>query len=241
MNRLAKGLLAGSILGIQILTASCGDDFNIIAVDQCESQSQVQQPALVFSGLNWQKEKVSVCWQNLSKEDEPFAEFVKEQVTKYWDSQIELDFVGWGRCGLFKGADIKIKVADERCWSSIGITSVISPTSMVLNFSFKKFAPVCSESVESLYYCIGNSAVHEFGHALGLEHEQDRPDTPEACAESVERNEFFRGNRAYGEWDEKSVMNYCSGASTPSCKDIAAVKHLYGSESDNTAKLILGQ
>lgn len=229
------------ILAVEVLAASCGNDIEMVSAEQCESQGQVKQPALAYTGMVWSKEKVVVCWQDLKKEDEPYAELVKEQVTRYWDSQIELDFVGWGRCNLFSGADIKIKVVDERSWSVVGNAASMVLTSMSLNFTFKKFSPNCSESKDSLSYCIGFVAIHEFGHALGLDHEQNRSDTPEWCANSVEREENFRGNVAYGAWDKNSVMNYCALANKPSCTDIAAVQNLYGPESDTTARLVVGQ
>jgi hypothetical protein len=72
--------------------------------------------------------------------------------------------------------------------------------------------------------------VHEFGHALGYSHEQNRFDAPGECAELKQGPNG--DNVSLTSYDPNSVMNYCNpvynNAGKLSEKDIKALQILYG-------------
>jgi hypothetical protein len=78
-------------------------------------------------------------------------------------------------------------------------------------------------------------AVHEFGHVLGFQHEQDSPSrTTTSCSIDSDGNvqNPWPDTTQLGPWDADSVMNYCNrygnnlGYLSPG--DIAGVRQIYG-------------
>ncbi|MFK7827394.1 MAG: M12 family metallo-peptidase [Oligoflexales bacterium] len=109
---------------------------------------------------------------------------------------------------------------------------------MSLTFTFDYASPSgwayrCKTNPNYRDSCIRNYALHEFGHAIGLEHEANRSDA--TCSESTNQAVISIGN-----YDANSIMNYCNNKKyiqnnwkpKLSVMDVSEIKKLYAFNSN---------
>jgi len=173
---------------------------------------------------------IPVCFENPDSWNATARATVRQAIETTWQREARVNFTQWDTCMSGEpGLHIQFTTSGESS----------APHGRELNG--------VNYGVKLNVYHDARTFIHEFGHALGFYHEEERPEYhPGSAMNPIDRNgngiwdyqerkcdkQSYSNKNPYffGAYDVNSVMSYCSTRTDPqlSPNDIAAARHSYG-------------
>ena len=93
----------------------------------------------------------------------------------------------------------------------------------------------CADNSLTREQCIKTVSIHEFGHAIGYAHEQNRGNAPDECTDDGPQGS--NGTATFGDWDVPSIMAYCNFSTEMSALVRRGTERVYGPPNGDSPEL----
>jgi hypothetical protein len=173
----------------------------------------------------WSKKNLVICFMDGARDRRAYIASVARQWTLY--GEIDFDFGQWDdprTCGRDVDHDVAISLTRSGNWSYLGTDAVVIGSRDQPTMALETVGTSSEEDLRSGKY--NREILHEFGHALGFDHNWKAPTSGLSCDEEFNWAEIYQGlgwsketadlnlrgkssaKDIVGAFDKNSIMNY---------------------------------